>query len=96
MVLRHRDMFNLRNMVCTWAALAVCLEFRARPKMERRGRRLEPGADATLYSQSRRSALTGRHLDSGSLQHQVGPVKMQGKLYLLLCTGVKLGLSLTD
>ena len=35
--------------------------------------RLEPGADATLTSQSRHGALTGRQLDSVCLHHQVGP-----------------------
>jgi hypothetical protein len=35
--------------------------------------RLEPGADATLTSQSLHGALTGRQLDSGCLHHQVGP-----------------------
>lgn len=33
--------------------------------------RLEPGADATLTSQSPHGALTGRQLDSGCLYHQV-------------------------
>jgi hypothetical protein len=75
-VLGHGDNYNFHHFYCTLThscsvSLVSYASQNGAPRRGVRGR-LEPGVASTLRSQSRHGALTGRLLDSGLLQYQVG------------------------